>query len=771
MGSRTLPPPQPPPQLPPRGQPRDPHDPQDSDQPPLQLRDLDDQHDQDVPPPSYEDAVEDVAGPARTPSVSKPSPSAPAASATAPAASASGPLPPPSPSLLDQKRAPSNSPYSNPPPSSHLGPDPRSSSSQSLITRPEADTDVSYARRTLLLVYIHGFYGNAQSFQSFPYHVHSYLRTTLKYSHTLHSKIYPRYKTYRAIEVARDNFSQWLEPHESPTTDVILVGHSMGGLLAADVVLMPDDAASGEAANPFKHRILGTISLDSPFLGLHPGIIVSGIASLFDSGEQGPQDREQEPGKGSVSRHQTAFDPHYDPPFFNDTPFMENPFIKRITHFTAKHVDEGLVTASAKHVLSHFEYGSCLADYPALKARYARIRGLEDVDELHALARGGQGGEVYGEKAYGGGKQQQQQQPPVATHSRVRFVNYYTLSSGRKKPGNQHQKPESPMSGDSRSHPPSSTATTSTTDVTSLASRVTSVDTGASMMTTSTASASSLSMSPSPGDQSGGRLEGGVPLYRTSSAETETPDEDVENMTLRDVEPIEIPEDELEVARPVDSVQSLPPLPEPPAAPPSMPNLDQFGDKTTRKQVEKEHKRAQKAYGDAIKAHEKALNERRKLVEKREKAARKEAREMQTRGDGATASTTNTSQGIAGKKEKEKRKREREAYKKEEKELRRAEKELKRHEKETKKEERKENEAREHGGKKRKFCVLPKRRDGSVDETWVDVYMEDVDEVGAHCGLFFPGPHYDRLVGDVASRIVDWVEDDQTRRTILALSG
>jgi hypothetical protein len=38
--------------------------------------------------------------------------------------------------------------------------------------------------------------------------------------------------------VARDNFSEWLAPHESPTTDVILVGHSMGGILAADVVLM-----------------------------------------------------------------------------------------------------------------------------------------------------------------------------------------------------------------------------------------------------------------------------------------------------------------------------------------------------------------------------------------------------------------------------------------------------------------------------------------------------------------------------------------------------
>jgi pimeloyl-ACP methyl ester carboxylesterase len=88
------------------------------------------------------------------------------------------------------------------------------------------------------LVYIHGFYGNDQSFQSFPAHVHNYLREALTETHAVHSKVYPRYKTYKSIDIARDNFSLWLEPHESPTTDVVLVGHSMGGLLAAEIVLM-----------------------------------------------------------------------------------------------------------------------------------------------------------------------------------------------------------------------------------------------------------------------------------------------------------------------------------------------------------------------------------------------------------------------------------------------------------------------------------------------------------------------------------------------------
>lgn len=114
--------------------------------------------------------------------------------------------------------------------------DPRSSSTQSLLPSPFENEDSG--RRKLLVIYIHGFMGNDASFQSFPAHVHKYLKLALSETHTVHSKIYPRYKTYKALDVARDNFSRWLAPHESPTTDVILVGHSMGGLLAADIALM-----------------------------------------------------------------------------------------------------------------------------------------------------------------------------------------------------------------------------------------------------------------------------------------------------------------------------------------------------------------------------------------------------------------------------------------------------------------------------------------------------------------------------------------------------
>lgn len=83
--------------------------------------------------------------------------------------------------------------------------DPRSSSTHSLVPS-ESRRD---GHRTLLLVWIHGFMGNEMSFQSFPAHVHNLLTITLTETHVVHTKLYPRYKSRKAINFARDDFSEW----------------------------------------------------------------------------------------------------------------------------------------------------------------------------------------------------------------------------------------------------------------------------------------------------------------------------------------------------------------------------------------------------------------------------------------------------------------------------------------------------------------------------------------------------------------------------------
>jgi hypothetical protein len=86
-----------------------------------------------------------------------------------------------------------------------MGEDPRSSSTYSLVP----DENAIDGRRKLLLIYIHGFMGAETSFKSFPAHVHGTLTGVLSESHVVHSKIYPRYKSRRAMNFARDDFSYW----------------------------------------------------------------------------------------------------------------------------------------------------------------------------------------------------------------------------------------------------------------------------------------------------------------------------------------------------------------------------------------------------------------------------------------------------------------------------------------------------------------------------------------------------------------------------------
>ncbi|KAL1874384.1 hypothetical protein VTK73DRAFT_410 [Phialemonium thermophilum] len=607
--------------------------------------------------------------------------------------------------------------------------DPRSSSSQSLDTFRSEEND---HRRRLLVIYIHGFMGNDSSFRSFPAHVHHVLRNALADSHTVHSKIYPRYKTYKTIEVARDNFSKWLEPHESRTTDVVLVGHSMGGLLSADVVLM--QSLSGTA---FRHGILGTVSLDSPFLGLHPGVIVSGISSIFrpaasptierepnelDIMSPAPLETISSNQSISNSSFSSAFpistlelDSSFNPPFFNDTIFQDRGFLRNVAHFAEKHQSENLFEAARDHVMNHLEFGGCLADYPSLFARYNRLVRLDDENEPNAAKR-------------------------------VRFVNYYTISTGR---------PKKPKKDQGHvAQPPTQAA----------------VSDDAQRIAVESVASPQVHFPDVPGEDpvedssDDGSLEFVDPIPEVDEPEDSAAEEPAAEEVLEGVEgvvgeavdkavkealqealdgynsasfktanaSVQSTPDDLTAALGDLHLPAIPDLPEPPVI-----LIPAEGtDKEIRRQAEKEAKRAAKVYEQAVKNREKALKERAKLVEKHERKLLKDAERRE---------------------KKDKRKEQKEA-----KQLQKIKKEEdRRRSKEEQKEKEKDKESKKP--KQRKFCLLP-RTDQAGNDKWVPIRMEGVDEVGAHCGLFFPGPHYEALVNDVGSRIVTWVHEANLHR-------
>lgn len=396
-------------------------------------------------------------------------------------------------------------------------------------------------------------------------------------------------------------------------------------------------------------------------------------------------------------------DPFYDPPFFNDQPFREQPFVKRVMNFASKHRSEGLFNAMGNHILSHIEFGGCLADYRGMTARYNKIRALEDVDEVEAKAQG---------------------HPPGA-FARVRFVNYYTLSPGKPKPPKiEAEEPQ-----------PSDITSEKVEIIEPIDSKPDGTDeTGAEIPIIKTETVAESA-------------EGNESDYHSAGEYLDEKDAslDMARLSMQDLDPTPMEEfNHQHATNDAKDAADLPPIPEVPV-PPTLPNLDLFTDKDDRKQAEKESKRLQKAHAQAVKDREKAIRERDKLIEKRRRKSEKESQRM-----------------------------DKEALKEKQKAEKEERKRLEREAAQTIKDQVAEaavSPSGERPKKLRKFCSLPSKVDGQRDATWVDVYMDGMDEVTAHCALFMPGEHYDSLVGDVGERVLNWVQEDLSKKTALGLTS
>ncbi|KAI5254364.1 hypothetical protein E4T42_02508 [Aureobasidium subglaciale] len=675
--------------------------------------------------------------------------------------------------------------------------DPRSKSTQSLLPSP---SDEQGDRRKLLLVFIHGFMGDETSFQSFPAHVHSLVAALLSETHTVHTKIYPRYRSKKKIDFARDDFSRWLKPHEGPTTDVILLGHSMGGLLCAEVVLIPS-LADGS----LRHRLIGTVNFDVPFLGMHPRVIKVGLASIFSPApgpQKSPHDDEHTP---SVSSMQTAgdyfddrstasastsnlklasspfspsqLDPNYNPAFKNDVVLPVRKGWEGAWYFLNKHSSD-LRTATKQLVKSHLEFGGAMADYSGLKLRYTRIRGLEEQGERTRKA-------VIGSSVA----------PP-----RVRFVNYYTSSTGRPK------EPKTPMSPEISVETPTMTGGAIDGDhkimqedeekySEEFAPRDNELlETDDDIKDFEAAEMNGMSamdhLDPAPMSDAGNDTSDieswidateHIEIAQANSATTADQQGTASDKLEEDVDTHTASSDKSPEAA-TSTLQELPPIPDPPAKPEKPPF---FSDKDSRKLAEKEYERVLKLYFRAVKDREKALKDREKLEKKRERQAIKEGKKAEK-------------EVMKGDKNKEKeRKKTFERRETDQESIMATE------QKDAKKEWKA---ALDHSWndddstieplskhtssmqstvmstqgteprygeeqkpfKDRTFCTLPpKDGSGNRDPTWVRVLMKDVDLVEAHCGLFTPDDHdgrYEKLIGDVGDRICQWVGEAESER-------
>ncbi|KAF7964915.1 hypothetical protein HWV62_1649, partial [Athelia sp. TMB] len=118
--------------------------------------------------------------------------------------------------------------------------------------------------------------------QTFPKDLQQHLANVFPLHLKVQSSLYPTYKSKKPISFATHNFLEWLETQ--PPGPVILMAHSMGGLLAADAATNTSNKA---------HRVIGMVAFDTPYLGMHPHVVISGIASLI------PKDDDEKKSKPS----------------------------------------------------------------------------------------------------------------------------------------------------------------------------------------------------------------------------------------------------------------------------------------------------------------------------------------------------------------------------------------------------------------------------------------------------------------------------------------
>lgn len=561
--------------------------------------------------------------------------------------------------------------------------------------------------------------------------------------------------------------SNRLSPHESEDTDVILLGHSLGGILAAEVALLPSAPGSKEI---FKHRILGLINFDVPFLGLHPRVVSTGIGNLLHpkrKNSPSPQ-RKREPSppadpSETVSSRLSSVDlddppysdpfavpsndPHFDPAFPNDVHLARRNQLDGALHFIMKNSDH-LASAIQDYFKSYFEFGGCLLDYAGLHSRYRRLRELGAVNELERK-RDAQGRLL----------------------RRIRFVNYYTASTGRIK---------------SRSPSPRRVPESDT----QLARSIKGASVGEEIVNEQ---ARSRQQSPRLYvEDAQEELRHDHDGYYTSgsqSGEAENPH-------------IQILEDDINLQEnnPTAAIESIPPLPPLPDEPATF-DPSRYHDKDTLKLAQKEHSRLVKAYERAKRDRDKAIKDREKLVRKKlEKTAAKKQLQEQKKAAASKQDekeSANNKDGDIVVIVQEEEEEEEETSSSSIYERPPSSRDLKisnispptnnttttSEDHDTailssspqppapppplppRPQQNQNPKQKEKPPKDRKFCALPPAVDH--DPLWERVFMEGIDEVVAHQSMFLPnGSYYERLVGDTAARIEEWVKDDCTRRVI-----
>ncbi|SMR45898.1 unnamed protein product [Zymoseptoria tritici ST99CH_1E4] len=320
-------------------------------------------------------------------------------------------------------------------------------------------------QKTILLVFIHGFKGNDHTFQNFPQDLRALIAHTLPQLNVV-SIVYPQYETKGDLKECVARFKEWLidkvidleveartpSPTVDPSVRVILCGHSMGGIVAAEALLsiaadapIPPSWSSSNStdttsnttasatagtssppldpSNLFFPYIQALLTFDTPFLGLNPGIIAHNAeqsgTTAYDAYSTASKlfGRESATSSGATTPDPAvAASKGLPSPSSADTAAAVQPgahWLRKYaiytgaaaaiagmagaTYYNWSHINNGLTWAG-----SHLQFVGCLARGAELQKRVEHVvrlsqhRGVAFANFYGALGEDVEGGKYYG---------------------------------------------------------------------------------------------------------------------------------------------------------------------------------------------------------------------------------------------------------------------------------------------------------------------------------------------------------------------------------------
>ncbi|KAK8873994.1 hypothetical protein PGQ11_004508 [Apiospora arundinis] len=187
-------------------------------------------------------------------------------------------------------------------------------------------------KKTLLLCFIHGFQGGEDTFGTageFTEHLAALLSAELP-KVEIRTLVYPKFETRGDLHECVARFRDWLlnkvidlevaagtpSPTVDPGVRTVLIGHSMGGIVAAETLIAltsdqpvhhedkDETAAKSESGSNYKDDdattvrpsspqggfnammfpyIQGVLAFDTPYLGIAPGVVAHGAESHYQT--------------------------------------------------------------------------------------------------------------------------------------------------------------------------------------------------------------------------------------------------------------------------------------------------------------------------------------------------------------------------------------------------------------------------------------------------------------------------------------------------------